>query len=149
MSDDLEKFLQRAAQRRRQRTEPSIVIVGEPLRPEIVEPEIVEPILILGEESVGEHVRSHLSNSAFSQRAEQMGDKVDTVNEKMDQRIHDVFDHKLGNLTVSVDDPNSISDDVHTTPDVVNWVADMLRNPSTLRQVIVLNEIMTPAFRRR
>lgn len=157
MSDDLEKFLQRAAQRRRQRAEPSIVIIDEQnadvVHPEIVEPEIVEPEMVrrpLGSQSVGDHVHEHLDHSGFEQRAERLGDRVESADDKMSQHIHDVFDHQVGRLhSQFVDDPNSISDDPPPTDVQPNWIVDMLRNPATLRQVIVLNEIMTPAFRRQ
>lgn len=154
MSDDLEKFLQRAAQRRRQRAEPSIVIIDEQnagvLEPEIIQPEIVSPRRSLASESVGDHVNRHLDGSAFSESAHEMGDNIEGAHQEMDDHIHQVFDHQLGNLkTQEVDDPNSISDDDPTQPIEAHWVADMLKNPATLRQAIVLNEIMLPAFRRQ
>lgn len=152
MSDDLEKFLQRAAQRRRQRVEPSIVIIDEQnadvVEPEIVEPEIVRPSL--ASESVGDHVHSHIAPDPFGDSTEEMGDNIEDAHQEMDDHIHEVFDHKLGNLrTQKVDDPHLISDDAAKQTFEAHWLADMLQNPETLRQAIVLNEIMTPAFKRQ
>jgi hypothetical protein len=152
VSDDLEKFLQRAAQRRRQRSEPSIVIIDEQnadvVEPEIVEPEIVRPSL--ASESVGDHVHRHIDTDPFTDRADEMGDHIEDAHQEMDDHIHEIFDHKLSNLrTQKVDDPNAISDDVPKRTIEAHWLAEMLQNPETLRQAIVLNEIMTPAFRRQ
>jgi hypothetical protein len=153
MSDDLEKFLQRAAQRRRQQTRPSIVIINEdtvPVVPEIVEAEVVSPARLTDDESVGEHVQHHLDNSGFAARASHLGEGVEDEVEEMDQHVHEVFDHKVGTLKPeAADEPELISDDDPSTTIASNWVADMLRDPATLRQVIVLNEIMTPVFRRK
>jgi hypothetical protein len=153
MSDDLEQFLQRAAQRRRQRSDPSIVIIDERnadvVVPEVVHPEAVPRRRSLGSESIGEHVDRHMDQQAFSTRAAEMGDHIEDAQQDMDQHIHEMFDHKLGNLaTQNVDDPDSISDDLPKVDVQPHWVAEMLKNPETLRQAVVLNEIMRPAFRR-
>jgi hypothetical protein len=156
MSDDLEKFLQRAAQKRRQQTRPSIVIINEDtveadiVEPEIVRAEVVSRSKLTDRVSVGEHVKHHLDSSIFDRRASHLGEDVESESEEMEQHVHDVFDHSVGTLGPEpADEPELISDD--DPPQVVrrNWIADMLRNPATMRQVIVLNEIMTPAFRRK
>ena len=153
MADDLEKFLQRAAQRRRQRTQPSIVLINEDtIREREVEPEIVDAIPVgrsrlTDGESVKEHVEHHLDTRGFAERASHLGERVGNADDKMDQHIQSVFDHQLGNLSHD-DNAELISDDQPAPTVVHNWIADMLRNPATLSKAIVLNEIMTPAFRR-
>ena len=55
----------------------------------------------------------------------------------------DMFDHQVGTLgEYEIESVGTESTRLHP-------IAELLRNPQTMRQAIILSEILTPAFRRR
>lgn len=94
-------------------------------------------------ESVDEHVRSHLGHLEESQLAENaalMGSKIAQSDDRLEARLHEKFDHKLGKLesrkaeTVKPVEPQ--------VPSTAEAIAKMLSSPDGMRQAVVLNEIL-------
>ena len=153
MPDDLEVFLRRAAQRRRQRTQPKIIVLDEsaetrparPVRAEVV-PEAVTVEVVEAEVAQPAGLRARHLHSELEERPQRdahLGEEVGLADDKMAAHLKDVFDHQVGTLgeyeTESVGEMAS-----QTHP-----IAELLRNRQTMRQAIILSEILTPAFRRR
>lgn len=104
-------------------------------------------------ESVSEHVSRHLSTREFDERAKTLS-QVSAEQQKLSQHVHEVFDHKLGTLagrTIKGTEGAASA----TPPDVEDapsYAADQLlawlRDPASLRQAIVLHEVLErPAAR--
>jgi hypothetical protein len=159
--DDLEAFLQRAAQQRKKRR-PEIVIL-EPtsapptatpptppvkrLAPQPVDVVVAEPVsevpLGLG---VDAHVKQHLDSRAFDERASHLGEAVDRADDDLEARLHQVFDHRVGQLGAPGQVSVSVSEQVANQ--VTAEIIESFRTPDSLRHIIIMNEILTPAFRR-
>jgi hypothetical protein len=65
--------------------------------------------------------------------------ELELVDEEMEKHIHDVFEHRVGTLTRAQSE--AIAKAVGT-PTAALGLAAMLRDPLSLRQAIVLNEIL-------
>ena len=137
MSGDIEEFLRRAAARRARKSAP-IVIDDQG----VVEPE---------RETVQEHVASRLDTSKFDERASQFGDA--THETKLEAHIHDKFDKRLGTLAestvgdVQLGDMQQREAPKHETV-VISEIAELLRNPKSIRQAIILTEVLNPPHNR-
>ena len=176
MARDIEEFLRKAAERRKQQQQnrqrgpaPSDrvrEIIEQDV--EVVQPvEIVKPAqrkkqlvrnkpqqrkqLVqpkpqrdLSHESVSDHVRSHIDSSSISEHAEHLGERIQDADDRIAARLHRKFDHDVSKL----DDLPSVQDDVvaTVTKEEISGVAKdllhMLRNPKTIRQAIMVSEIL-------
>lgn len=129
---DIDDFLRRAAQQRARGQRPAIEIV-EPIEP--IEAEIIdaEPA------DVSAHVKSYMDTGKFDRRADQMDRRAGLADDRREARIHAKFDHEIGTLRQSdatlelVDEPVS---DVS--------LLDVLRSPASIRQAIIMSEILQP-----
>jgi hypothetical protein len=110
------------------------------------EPELVEVIEAESiHEDIDQHVARTVDTSDITSNASRLGAEVDQSDDRLEARIHSKFDHDLGRLHAddSADSPESA--DVSSMADEI---AEMLRNPKSIRQAIVLNEIFSrPAER--
>ena len=74
---------------------------------------------------------------------------VELTDDRMEDRVHDVFDHEIGRL-------HDTSDAIHeqdldketsvkapTIPASTQAVRDMLANPDSVRQAVILSEILS------
>ncbi len=99
--DEIEEFLRRAAQRRREQPAPPPQpeppqrgFDVEPLyEPEVMEAEIVEPDPY--ESSVRDR---HLPASNFAERTSHLAEEIEHTDERTESHLHDAFDHKVGAL---------------------------------------------------
>jgi hypothetical protein len=147
LEDEVGEFLRRAAQQRG----------GAPVREvEVIRPERPQPrrpavptveVQVVEEPADGQ--RPVADTGAFEHRAEELS-HVDEADEQMDLHLHEVFDHKVGQLKehrVGTFTPLETSLPDHGTEDrqaplSTGDLIALLRNPQSLRQVIVLNEIL-------
>ena len=170
MARDIEEFLRRAAERRKQQqqkhqqpAQPRRVVEADEI--EIVEPvEVVRPVkpkpvrqvkktkIIqkprkkknLREQSVAEHVRQHIDTTDVSEHAEHLGERIQRADDVIDQRIHRKFDHDVGYL----DDLPKVQDDqvAKVEEEQVSRIAadliNMLSKPESVRQAILISEIL-------
>ena len=126
---DIDDFLRRAAERRARGKRPAIEIL-EPIEAEIVEAEPVD---------LSSHVSSYLDSSKFAQRASVLGHRLGLPEDTSESRLHSKFDHELGSLRR----PDVPAEPAKATP-TAGGLLDLLRSPESLRQAIVLSEILQP-----
>lgn len=165
MPDDIEDFIRRAAERRKQQQQgqpaqrkpaerPAAPVPAQPrvplaapLKPApVVEAEIVSAEVV---EHVSSHVATHLSTTQFDQRAAQLGEETALADDRLEARLHQKFDHQLGRLTpTSV--TNTAMPGAATTserPTMLHVISpgslvEMLRSPQQIRNAIILSEIL-------
>ena len=165
MAKDIEEFLKMAAKRRQQQKKqggrpagaaPVPPAAPAPARPAParrapIQPATDEEIVVVGKttpmrhESVAEHVKSHIDTSSLGEHASHLGEEVALADDKLDARLHGKFDHSIGHL--KIDKSHSAFSTTTTTTKVdVSPIADdllnMLSNPKSIRQAILLNEIL-------
>ena len=160
MRDEVEEFLRRAAQRRaqaeakrrgelHQAAQPQqprpAPIDRAPLRTQQsaieLEPvvEIIEAEEAPTQDRFSASVQKNMRGSAeISRHASNLGAEVDLADDKLEARLHQTFDHKLGALK-----------DTTTAAKVIVAggtagafsVTEMLASPQNIRNAIILNEI--------
>jgi len=102
-------------------------------------------------ESVGEHVRQHIGQEHFGKVVSQVG----MADEQLESRLHEVFDHRLGKISGSA--PSSQIEEGTDAADkqqapsrsaapqsLAKEIAQAMRNPTSLRQAILINEVLRP-----
>lgn len=168
MARDIEEFLRRAAERRRkaqqgggqkpQRSPAKPRPATPPPRQTLSERDVVqqrpsrplpssEPVqATFADESVNDHVKRHLDVSEIVQHVDQLGDVIEQADERMEAHLEDIFEHKVGQLKKRESD--TITDDVPANVkapnELANSIVDMLRNPKTIQQSILIAEILKP-----
>ena len=164
---EIDTFLQRAAQRRG---------AGPVQEVEIIEPEVIAEIAEIAPRrlvqasqrqpsSLGSTAKTAgppIQNETLGQHAEQLGTQVGLADEKAEDHLHHVFDHKLGTLTDTSQDSPQHSEQIAEGTDSQVWesttlrrqrqsesseeraqeIAFMLRDPSSLKEAIILSEII-------
>lgn len=162
MAGDIEEFLRRAAQRRAQqqqpqrppspppqsqRPKPASPRPVEPIHAEIIDDiEIIEPNVLHGS-SVETHVKQHIREGVFDEQLSHLGEDVDQADDRMEAHLHEYFEHDLGALgakTSRAEDSSLDDDSPGQRPPVVkadNYL-ELLQNPATIRQAIILSEIL-------
>ncbi len=172
MSNEIEEFLRRAAERRRrqmqqqqapqqppqhqppQRPAPQQQMPQRPapqeiqyLQPEIVDAEIIEADPFPSHENVAQHVTRHMDMREFTERASHLGEEVGLADDNLEARLHSTFDHDLGKLAKG----DTATDDFHQSQSqaaktaarsAAANLAAMLTQPQNLRQAIILSEIL-------
>ena len=106
----------------------------EYLDAEIVEAEPVR-------EGVAEHVKHHLDTDDVTSRASQLGVAAGQADDRLEAHIHDKFDHDLS----KIDDRLGTDDEVgglSAGKPVASELAEMLRSPKSIRQAVILSEIL-------
>lgn len=159
MSDEIDEFIRRAAEKRRQaqgqrkpaRPAPIASPAPTPVRrlaPEIVEAEIVE--------DVSAHVARSVNTAAYDQRASRLlDDDVDQADDRVEARLQKTFDHKLGRLSQidstekgSAPTTRSATDAAAqvTTTDanpMLSFLVQSFGSPQSIRQAVILSDILT------
>lgn len=172
MARDIEEFLRKAAERRKQQQQKKQRGPGSSQRMrEIVEDdiEVLPPVEIvkpkkrkvlrkqpprqqpelrqkknMRHETVAEHVSSHIDSSSIADHAENLGERIQNADDRIAARLQKRFDHDVSKL----DDMPTVQDDVVATvtrKEVSAGTEDMLRmlrNPTTIRQAILVSEIL-------
>lgn len=168
MVGDIEEFLRRAAQRRAQQQQPTKPQAGPPkARPpqnpppqaqrprpaprrpvEILEAEVIdESPRVLRGSSVEAHVKEHLRAGVFDEGISHLGEEVGRSDDRMEAHLHQVFEHDLGALgaRTSVAADSSLDDDSpgqNRKPVKPTNYMELLANPASIRQAIILSEIL-------
>ena len=141
MADPIEEFLRRVAQHRRQQVQDDDDIIDA----EVIEDD--DEIGVLGSESrsIAEPLERQVGSMDFDQRASRLGAAVDASDDRMEAHLHDVFEHKLGELGATTCRASDSSLDDDSKPDKTTGGFDVkrwLRSPNHLRDAILLNEIL-------
>ncbi|MCE5269091.1 MAG: hypothetical protein LLG00_14545 [Planctomycetaceae bacterium] len=168
VSDEIDEFLRRAAQRRSARppATPGDAARSTSPRPPAREASSVstrsspaEPIRAEAatlDRPVGgqvtEHVRKYLDDEYFDRRANQLGEDVARADQQVDQHLHQVFDHSVSHLA-AVTGESAIAPeaseplgDAQPSPEALasftDGVLGVFSDPDSIRQAIVLNEVI-------
>jgi len=114
------------------------VVYLEPVEVEVVDAELAE----LGDD-VGRHVAQHLrGDQEIAEHTRQLGAEVDQADDKLESRLHSVFDHQLGQLKKTATDTAATAH-VRGLPDVsLGEIRGLLRSPGSIRDAIVMAEIL-------
>lgn len=94
--------------------------------------------------TVAEHVQRHLDTREFQQRASNIT-KVDQADEQLQQRLHQAFDHGVGTLAANAQaQQTAAAASAAATAGKVTagGVYAMLKDPNSLRNAIILQEIL-------
>jgi hypothetical protein len=158
LEDEIGEFLRRAAQHRqgqpaarpRPGGQPAVAqpAVAQPAAQQFVEAEVV------GQPAIGEgikqHVGKYLDAGEFRRRAAELGEEVAQTDEQLEQRLHTKFDHKVSRLTdrpgesASMPGAEKPEDRLAELPSTAAaGLAAMFSRPESIRQAIVINEILT------
>ena len=185
MPDEIEEFLRRAAEKRRQRlkgdspaqqqppaqqrppaprpqptqaqppvrTEPPASRTLEKSQSDVHDAHDAQGDAYAGD-SVSEHVAHHIDTTRFAERGSHMAEKIGLADEKMEAHLHETFDHDeghtLGRLGTSIGgsglaQEQQLASDL--TPetvgvDIVGQIRQMLKDPNSIRQAILLKEVL-------
>jgi hypothetical protein len=138
LEDEIGEFLRRAAQQRRGQAPPTPELAPARRSESIVQAEVVAAS---GGAEVGEHVRKHLDTTDFNRRESHLADEVTQADEKMDEHLRGVFDHRLGQFAQSPSDTGGVASAESAAMGAAAIVA-LLATPQSVRQAIIINEIL-------
>lgn len=163
MSDEIDDFIRRAAERRRQQGQGQRRAArpqqgqgqGKPAqRPRVQRPNVVDAEVISAEvvDDVARQVGRPLDSQGFDQRAAQLGEETAQADDRLEARLHQTFDHQLGRLQqASTAGPQATA---RTATDVaaavttaagnemLAFLVGALRSPQQVRQAIILSDIL-------
>jgi hypothetical protein len=151
VADEIGEFMRRAAQR--QRSPKGVRRVAVEQTPPTAAPVRAE---VVGEEPVGgqveQHVKKYLDAESFARREDALGKEVAQADRQIDQRLQQVFDHRVSKLEavpgesatapVAYEPPDLVGAAAATADSFATGLLDLITNPDSLRQAIVLNEIL-------
>lgn len=139
-ADPVEAFLRRAVEQRgarpaaAPRTEPEPVLA----RPMVPDSGATPPT------SVADHVQRFLDSREFDERADRLGDDVEHAADDIIEHLRAVFDRPLGTLgdmdsgsAAAAAEPVS-----QATTELAADIVELLRNPTNVRNAIVMQEIL-------
>jgi hypothetical protein len=162
VNEEIEKFLRRAAQQQQgaaREARPAEPVAAPaapartlgrrpdvfsapgkspPLNAPLVEVEIIDESPAA--KSVGDHVERYFEHSQFKKRPDQFS-KVDQADEDMAAHVHEVFDRQLGKLSGERSTTTAAAATMMPKP---NQLVQMLRDPRSLRNAVIMHEILTP-----
>jgi hypothetical protein len=153
----LEEFLREVSeQQAAQQQAPPRGAPRPPVRPAPPVRPTAEPVLdaeILDAEPLGagvsQHVAQHLDTTGMRQRTAQLGSEVLEETQKLQSEVREKFTHKLGRLAATAQPaapPSAASPPAPArpamTPPRVQEITQLLRNPSSVRQAVIINEIL-------
>lgn len=104
--------------------------------------EVVRPSGGLGS-GVAEHVRQHINTSEIAEHVRHLGEDVERVDSRMEQRLHQRFDTSLGGGVA--EGRETAATPRRTAPEslpAASELLQLLRNPRSLRQAIIISEIL-------
>jgi hypothetical protein len=154
--NEIEEFMRRAA------AKPRPAANAGPIRrspqPQL-RPPVEKPVQaqVLPEEPVGarigKEVERDLDTQEFTKRTTELGSEVSQADREIDQRLHQVFDHHVSNLELMPGEaaaPPMVAVPLELTEQSLldipatfaTGLTDLLVNPDSVRQAVVLNEII-------
>ncbi len=110
-----------------------------------VEAELVEVELADQTDRVGRSVEMHMRGTQeIAAHTRQLGAEVDQADDKLAAHLHQVFDHKIGDLKKSTPDaaPRTVTASPELQTPAAATFAKMLADPQSLRNTLILTEIM-------
>ena len=89
-------------------------------------------------------IKTTVSTADIAEHASHLGEQVHNRPDVVDSRVHDKFDHDLGQLQKAEITAPSIVDHgkgIETSTDISS-VLDLIKNPNSLKQAVILKEIL-------
>jgi hypothetical protein len=167
VAEEIEDFMRRAAERQAvKRTKPQMGEAGAASSPDVpvgkvpsgrrdLQPAAAEASA--QEKPVGgqvsEHVQKYLDEQEFRRREAELGKQVARSDQQIDQHFQQVFDHSVSKLEATPGEA-AAAPAAYEPPDLVGAAAtaipatfatgllDLVTDPDSLRQAIVLNELL-------
>jgi hypothetical protein len=151
LNAEIEQFLKRAGERRGDRMRRESPVKPAPKSPPKPPPreqprDAESPRREF--DNLATSVEKHLGDRGFKQRAEHLADDIVRADQQMEDHMQKAFSRKVGTLSeggaiadVPVTDSSPVAVTEHSETAVA--LAALLSNPQTLKQMIVLNEILT------
>ena len=147
VTDEIEEFMRRVTKRPGER----------PVGPRKPQPPVEEPVRaeVVGHRpvvgQVGQYVKKDLPEEGLRRRDNQLGSEVAHMDDKIEQHLHQAFDHEMGQLDKAAHEamtpsaPAESSEPTADSPEVPATSAvgllDLIANPDSLCQAIILSEI--------
>jgi hypothetical protein len=99
-------------------------------------------------EDVATHVRKHLDTQEFEQRTGSLG-KLAELDDTVDEHVQQSFDHRLGTLvdqgvSTEAEGSGATMAEPGVAVAAAAGIAEVLANPESLRNAIILQEILRP-----
>jgi hypothetical protein len=90
-----------------------------------------------------QQVAKDLDTSGFSQRADRMGDVVEQSDDRLESHLHAKFDHKLGNISAPTKATTTdISTEAFESRAIaVHPLMQLLNSPENVRNAVILSDI--------
>lgn len=134
MAGNIEDFLRRAiAQKLGKRVEDVEIV------PDGQGPGPAPSAMELGDEGVAEHVAHHLDTSQYDDRASHLAEDISQADERLEDHIHDAFDHDVGALD---HEEEGVSQGTgQGKKSARQGLLQMFRSKSALRNAILVREI--------
>jgi hypothetical protein len=156
-ADEIDAFLKRAAQARSagrpQPVRPAQTRPAQARGPveKPVQAEVLADVPVGGK--IGKQVENDLDTREFNQRETRLGSEVAAADKQIDERLHQVFDHHVSKLELlpgeAATAPVAVSPMELTEQSLLDIPAtfatgltDLLADPDSVRQAIVMNEIL-------
>jgi len=93
----------------------------------------------LAEQGVAEHVTGHLDTTEYAERASHLGETVGEADERLEEHLHEAFDHQLGALKHEDLDASSDKKSSESSP---QGLRQLFSSKSAIRNAIVFREII-------
>ncbi len=174
MSNDLEKFLQQAAERLREKMKqaqapanqqsnrsqrsqpPALPRATRPFPPQVPQPPIVEAKVVGTLRESGPNPLSTLDTrpSIGHVLRPKLASEISQADEKMAGHLQQVFDHKITNLrspSEALQDGSVTNKEINVQnnnrrKDSIGPLLEMMRNPSSMRALFIASEILRRKF---
>jgi hypothetical protein len=130
---------QPARQQQRPAPAPPPRTIAKPLQ----QVEIVDAELADRSDRVSRLVDKDLGGTQqIAEHTRRLGAEVDSADEKMEAHLHQIFDHKLGQLKTSSSEAAVLQTDKAAAELSLPQILRMLRSPSSIRDAIIMAEIL-------
>ena len=134
MAGNIEDFLRRAISQKLGKRVEDVEIVPDGRGPG------PPPLTMkLGDEGVAEHVAHHLDTSQYDDRASRLAEDISQADERLEDHIHDAFDHDVGALD---HEEEGVSQGTgQGKKSARQSLLQMFRSKSALRNAILVREV--------
>lgn len=96
-------------------------------------------------DSVADYVAEHLKRGEFEERASHLGEEVAQTDERLEARLHQKFDHRLGSLSArrQAREAADLKKQKPKNSTVADGLFDILSTPQGVQQAVILNEVLS------
>ncbi len=153
LNAEIERFLKRASGQRSERARREAAPQQQAQR-RSVSPPARKPLSEQGPagrrgfDSVADSVDKHLADRGFENRAEHLADDIVRADQQMEEHLQKSFNRRVGTLGDNQTEAARPVTDVTTTPELPTSssaaasLSALLSNPQSIKQAIILNEIL-------